>query len=71
MEGEAVADAKSPMGNEGDHMVSAVAGNGEVVVRAITARNLVQVRDEIVLLILPACFCLVVLFFYHDNGNLG
>lgn len=42
--GQQAADDKSPIGNDGDHMISAVAGNGEVVARAVTARGLVQVR---------------------------
>ena len=36
------------MDNSLDHMVSAVAGNGEVVARAVTARNLVQVREGVI-----------------------
>ncbi|CAM9341038.1 unnamed protein product [Discosporangium mesarthrocarpum] len=32
----------NPMDNSLDHMVSALSGNGQVVVRAVTARNLVQ-----------------------------
>ena len=43
-EGKGVADDTFPINNSIDHMVSAVAGNGEVVARAVTARNLVQVR---------------------------
>eukprot|EP00904_Undaria_pinnatifida_P008178 jgi/Undpi1/4490/HiC_scaffold_17.g07844.m1 len=41
-EGKGVADDTFPINNSIDHMVSAVAGNGEVVARAVTARNLVQ-----------------------------
>ncbi len=44
---KAMADNTAPMGNNADHMVSAVAGNGQVVARAVTARNLLQVRREI------------------------
>lgn len=43
--GKAVADNTAPVGNNADHMVSAVAGNGQVVARAVTARNLLQVRQ--------------------------
>ena len=42
-EGKGVADDTVPIGNNEDHFVSAVAGNGQVVARAMTARNLVQV----------------------------
>lgn len=38
-----MADNTAPVGNNADHMVSAVAGNGQVVARAVTARNLLQV----------------------------
>ncbi|CAM9465323.1 unnamed protein product [Ascophyllum nodosum] len=41
-EGKGVADDTVPIGNNEDHFVSAVAGNGQVVARAMTARNLVQ-----------------------------
>lgn len=41
--GTAIADNTTPAGNNADHMVSAVAGNGQVVARAVTARNLLQV----------------------------
>ena len=44
-EGMGVADDTFPLDNSLDHMVSAVAGNGEVVARAVSARNLVQVRE--------------------------
>ncbi|CAM9821860.1 unnamed protein product [Pylaiella littoralis] len=40
--GKAIADNTAPVGNNADHMVSAVAGNGQVVARAVTARNLLQ-----------------------------
>ncbi|CAN0035485.1 unnamed protein product [Ectocarpus sp. 12 AP-2014] len=40
--GKAIADNTAPVGNKADHMVSAVAGNGQVVARAVTARNLLQ-----------------------------
>lgn len=36
----------APLDNKGDHMVSAISGNGEVVARAVTARNLVQVSEK-------------------------
>lgn len=44
--GKAIADNTAPVGNNADHMVSAVAGNGQVVARAVTARNLLQVRTS-------------------------
>ena len=44
-EGKGVADDTFPLDNSLDHMVSAVAGNGEVVARAVSARNLVQVSE--------------------------
>ncbi|CAM9878026.1 unnamed protein product, partial [Ectocarpus fasciculatus] len=40
--GKAIADNTAPVGNNADHMVSAVSGNGQVVARAVTARNLLQ-----------------------------
>lgn len=42
-EKKAIPDNTTPVGNNADHMVSAVAGNGQVVARAVTARNLLQV----------------------------
>lgn len=44
----AAGSPNAPLDNKSDHIVSAVSGNGQVVARAVTARNLVQVG-------LPAC----------------
>jgi molecular chaperone Hsp33 len=41
-EDESAEPAPAPMSNKQDHLISALSGNGEVVVKAITARSLVQ-----------------------------
>jgi molecular chaperone Hsp33 len=40
--GDEIVIETEPMGTEKDHMVSLLSGNGEVIVRALSARNLVQ-----------------------------
>jgi Hsp33 protein len=41
-EDESAEPPPAPMSNKQDHLISALSGNGEVVVKAITARALVQ-----------------------------